>query len=318
MNNKRSTASALMVIVSAILWGLYGSFVTVLTSMGLSGNALVFLRTLATSLPVGVLMLLTDRQAFKVRRADAPLFFANGLFSLLFFTFCYTNAIKVTKIATAAALLYTAPAIVMVLSAILFGERLHARKVFCCLLAVVGCAFASGLGAELFAGAVFSAGEAAVGAAASGSSAAAGAPFTLAGLLLGLGAGLGYALYSIFSRMILNRGYSVYTNVFYSFGIAMFGFLALSCAEGSAGQVFESPARTALALLCGLLTGSLAYVLYTAGMKGMETSRAAQLTTIEPVTAAILGFVLFHQPLSVWEIAGIVMVVGSVILMNAG
>ena len=296
-----------MVIISAILWGLYGSFVTVLTSMGLSGNALVFLRTLATSLPVGILMLFTDRSAFKLRRADVPLFFANGLLSLLFFTFCYTNAIKVTKIATAAALLYTAPAIVMVLSAILFGEKLHARKVFCCLLAVIGCAFASGLGAELFAGA-----------AAAGASAAAGAPFTLAGLLLGLGAGLGYALYSIFSRMILNRGYSVYTNVFYSFGIAMFGFLALSCAEGSAGQVFESPARTALALLCGLLTGSLAYVLYTAGMKGMETSRAAQLTTIEPVTAAILGFVLFHQPLSVWEIAGIIMVVGSVILMNAG
>ena len=307
MNNKRSTVSALMVIISAILWGLYGSFVTVLTSMGLSGNALVFLRTLATSLPVGILMLFTDRSAFKLRRADVPLFFANGLLSLLFFTFCYTNAIKVTKIATAAALLYTAPAIVMVLSAILFGERLHARKVFCCLLAVIGCAFASGLGAELFAGA-----------AATGASAAAGAPFTLAGLLLGLGAGLGYALYSIFSRMILNRGYSVYTNVFYSFGIAMFGFLALSCAEGSAGQVFENPARTALALLCGLLTGSLAYVLYTAGMKGMETSRAAQLTTIEPVTAAILGFVLFHQPLSVWEIAGIIMVVGSVILMNAG
>ena len=301
-----------MVIISAILWGLYGSFVTVLTSMGLSGNALVFLRTLATSLPVGILMLFTDRSAFKLRRADVPLFFANGLLSLLFFTFCYTNAIKVTKIATAAALLYTAPAIVMVLSAILFGERLHARKVFCCLLAVIGCAFASGLGAELFAGA------AAAGAAASGAATGAAAPFTLAGLLLGLGAGLGYALYSIFSRMILNRGYSVYTNVFYSFGIAMFGFLALSCAEGSAGQVFESPARTALALLCGLLTGSLAYVLYTAGMKGMETSRAAQLTTIEPVTAAILGFVLFHQPLSVWEIAGIIMVVGSVILMNAG
>ena len=50
----------------------------------------------------------------------------------------------------------------------------------------------------------------------------------------------------------------------------------------------------------------------------METSRAAQLTTIEPVTAAILGSLLFHQPLSVWEIAGILMVVGSVVMMNAG
>ena len=289
-----------MVIASAVLWGLYGTFVTVLSSMGLSGNALVFLRMFATCVPVGILIGATDRSAFRVRPSDVPLFIANGLLSLLFFTSCYTAAIKVTKIATAAALLYTAPAIVMVLSAILFGERMTARKVLCCLLAVVGCAFASGIGGVLFAG-----------------GGAAGF-ITPAGLLLGLGAGLGYALYSIFSRIILNRSYSVYTNVFYSFGVAMIGFFVLACLDGSIGQVFENPARTALALLCGLLTGSLAYVLYTTGMKGMETSRAAQLTTIEPVTAALLGSFLFHQPLSGWEIAGIVMVVASVVLMNTG
>ena len=308
--------SAVMIITSAVLWGLYGTFVTILTSMGLSQNALVFLRMLATSLPVGLLILLTDRSAFRVRPADAPLFMANGLLSLLFFVFCYTSAIKVTKIATAAALLYTAPAIVMVLSAILFREKLTPRKVFCCLLAVAGCALASGLGGELFGGA---GGSAAADAGSAGISAAgSAAPVTLIGILLGLGAGLGYALYSIFSRIILDKGYSVYTNVFYSFGVAMLGFFALSCADGSIAQVSESPSRTLLGLLCGLLTGSLAYVLYTTGMKGMETSRAAQLTTIEPVTAAILGSVLFHQPLSVWEIAGIVMVVASVILMNTG
>lgn len=298
---KSFAVSAAMVIASAILWGLYGTFVTILTSMGLSRNALVFLRMLGTSIPVGLLICATDRKAFRVRKADIPLFLCNGLLSLLFFTFCYTAAIKVTKIATAAALLYTAPAIVMVLSAILFHEKMNARKVFCCLLAVVGCAFASGLGGELFAG-----------------GAASGSLITPAGLLLGLGAGLGYALYSIFSRIILNRGYSVYTNVFYSFGVAMIGFFVLSVMDGSIGQVWESPSRTALALLCGLLTGSFAYVLYTTGMKGMETSRAAQLTTIEPVTAALLGSLLFHQPLSFWEIVGIVMVVGSVVLMNAG
>lgn len=329
-----------MVIASAVLWGLYGTFVTVLSSMGLSGNALVFLRMFATCVPVGILIGATDRSAFRVRPSDVPLFIANGLLSLLFFTSCYTAAIKVTKIATAAALLYTAPAIVMVLSAILFGERMTARKVLCCLLAVVGCAFASGIGGELFAGAgatsgTVAAGSTAAGTAATGSTAAGTAAagstaagtaatgasaglITPVGLLLGLGAGLGYALYSIFSRIILNRGYSVYTNVFYSFSVAMIGFFVLSCLDGSIGQVFENPARTALALLCGLLTGSFAYVLYTTGMKGMETSRAAQLTTIEPVTAALLGSFLFHQPLSGWEIAGIVMVVASVVLMNTG
>ena len=149
--DKGFAVSAAMVIVSAVLWGLYGTFVTILTSMGLARNALVFLRMLGTSLPVGLLIFATDRRAFRVRKADIPLFICNGLFSLLFFTFCYTAAIKVTKIATAAALLYTAPAIVMVLSAILFHEKMNARKIFCCLLAVAGCAFASGLGGELFA-----------------------------------------------------------------------------------------------------------------------------------------------------------------------
>jgi drug/metabolite transporter (DMT)-like permease len=297
--NNRFYISALMIIVSAVLWGLYGSFVTVLTSMGLQQNVLVFLRMAGTCVPVGLLTLATDRKALRIRPADFPLFVANGLGSLLFFTFCYTSAIKVTKIATAAALLYTAPAIVMVLSAILFHEKITVRKALCCLLAVAGCAFASGLGNEI-----------------AGAAGAAGSPITPAGILLGLGAGLGYALYSIFSRMILNRGYSVYTNVFYSFGIAMIGFAVLAIRDGSIVQTVQDPGRTLLALLCGVLTGSLAYVLYTTGMKGMETSRASQLTTIEPATAAILGSLLFHQVLSGWEILGIVMVVGSIILMN--
>ena len=99
---KSFAISAAMVIASAILWGLYGTFVTILTSMGLSRNALVFLRMLGTSIPVGLLICATDRKAFRVRKADIPLFLCNGLLSLLFFTFCYTAAIKVTKIVLAA------------------------------------------------------------------------------------------------------------------------------------------------------------------------------------------------------------------------
>jgi hypothetical protein len=70
---KSFAISASMVIASAILWGLYGTFVTILTSMGLSRNALVFLRMLGTSIPVGLLICATDRKAFRVRKADIPL-----------------------------------------------------------------------------------------------------------------------------------------------------------------------------------------------------------------------------------------------------
>ena len=60
--DKGFAVSAAMVIVSAVLWGLYGTFVTILTSMGLARNALVFLRMLGTSLPVGLLIFATDRR----------------------------------------------------------------------------------------------------------------------------------------------------------------------------------------------------------------------------------------------------------------
>ena len=40
--------SLLFVTLSALLWGTYGSFVTVISALGMTGNILVFLRLLVT------------------------------------------------------------------------------------------------------------------------------------------------------------------------------------------------------------------------------------------------------------------------------
>lgn len=294
-NMGKSPVPVLMVICSAVLWGTYGSFVTLITRLGMDRNAQMFLRFLMTVIPTGIFMALRDRSLFRIQAKDLGLFFANAVFSLFFFSACYAAAIIRTKIAEAAALLYTAPVIVMLLSALLFGERITAGRVLCVLLSAAGCAFASGLAEAV------SSGGAADG----------------IGILLGLGAGLGYALYSIFSRMILNRGYSVYTNIFYSFLIVTLMFGAASIRDGTAVQAVTRPAAAAAAAACGIVTGFGAYLLYTLGMEKMETSRAAQLATVEPVTAAILGSVLFRQSLSGYEIAGILMVVISVIPLSS-
>ena len=287
---KRKKA-ALAVIASAMLWGTYGSFLTAIEARGMGANVINFLRFASTSLPVLIWLLLKDREKLRVKGKDLWLFAANGLASILFFTACYAAAIRETKIATAAALLYTAPAIVLLLSALLFGEKLTPRKIVCVLLAVLGCALVSGLGGG-------------------------GGALTLRGLLLGLGAGLGYALYSIFSRLIQQRGYSTFTNVCWTFLLAAAAYLAISIAEGSASQIARLPGAAGLSVVCGLFTGLLAYLLYTAGLREMEPSRAAQLATIEPVFAALLGVVLFSQRLSWTECLGIALVVISVVGMN--
>ncbi len=289
---KTKKKAILLVIASALLWGTYGSFLSAIEALGLRANTINFLRFASTALPILLWLLLRDRAQLRIRRRDLPLFLLNGLASIVFFTSCYAAAIRETKIATAAALLYTAPAIVMLLSVLLFGEKLTLRKALCVLLSVTGCALVSGLGRG-------------------------GAALTARGLLLGLGAGLGYALYSIFSRLLQQRGYSSYTNVCYTFLIASAAYFALAAADGGAADMLRLPGASLLAVGCGLLTGLLAYVLYTRGLEEMEPSRAAQLATIEPVFAALLGALLFAQRLSATELLGIALVVVSVVLMNA-
>ena len=94
-------------------------------------------------------------------------------------------------------------------------------------------------------------------------------------------------------------------------------FFVLSVPDFRAQNISSTPVNAILlAILCGIFTGFGSYVLYTSGMKKMETSRAAQLATIEPVTAAILGTVLFGQQLSLSEFIGIALVVLAVVLMN--
>ena len=285
--------SIIYVVAGALLWGTYGSFVTKISGMGLGQNALVFLRFLFTAVPILLFLLFSKRkEELKIHKKDIPLFLANGIVSIVFFTSCYTAAIRYTKIATAAALLYTAPAIVLLFSAAVFHEKLTKKKLLCVLAAVVGCALCSGIAGD--------------------------AGLTLQGLLLGLGAGLGYALYSIFSRLLQNRGYSTLTNIVYTFGIATAVYFVMSIIDGTIVGAAEIPGATLLSILMGIFTGCAAYLLYTEGLKGMKPSNASVIATIEPVTAAILGVLLFRQTLSIVEILGIVLVVGSVIAMNLG
>ena len=287
----KRTRAILLVTAAAMLWGTYGSFVTAISARGISGPVITFLRFLATCVPVYFWLLARDRSLLRVRKKDLPLFAANGLASILFFTLCYTAAIRETKIATAAALLYTSPAMVMLMSAALFREKLTARKILCVGLAVLGCALISGLGSS-------------------------GGGLTLRGLLLGMGAALGYSLYSIFSRIILDRGYSALTNVFYTFSVATAGYFVLILADGTLPEVWRLPGASLLSLLCGVLTGLFPYLAYTAGLEELEPSRAAQLATVEPVFAAVLGALLFRQLLSLPETLGVTLVVAAVVFMN--
>jgi drug/metabolite transporter (DMT)-like permease len=145
-----------------------------------------------------------------------------------------------------------------------------------------------------------------------------GAPgLSLPGLLVGVGAGVGYALYSIFSRFALNRGYHPLTIVAWTFIIAGVGGALTVDVPHVASMLAAEPGNVLLVALYGLVPTALPYLFYTMGLLHIENSRAIVFATVEPVMATLLGFVVFAELPSAVGFVGMVLVVGAVTALGS-
>lgn len=277
------------VIAAGTFWGTMGFFARNLYAVGFGPLEVAQTRITTGLLLVGIYILLFNRNNFKVKLKDIWCFLGTGIVSLLLFSTCYFSALNYTSLAVAAILLYTAPFFVMLLSLILFKEKMNGKKVLALLLAFSGCVLVSGVGADT--------------------------AFSWKGITLGIGSGFFYALYSIFGRYAINRGYGAWTMTFYTFL-----FCSIGCAFLSDWQVIGSAlgnSDTVLWILgLGLVTAFLPYVLYSMGLESMESSKASILASVEPVVSALFGVFVFREVLSVWGILGIAMVLGAIIVLN--
>ena len=191
MKNKSTgqLTGTLCVTLAGILWGCIGIFIRHF-SLTLTSMQIVTIRTLLTVAILFIILLIFKRDMLKIKLRDIWCFIGTGVCSIIFFNYCYFRCMSMTSLSVAAVLLYTAPAIVMIISSIVFKEKVTVQKISALLLATLGCVLVSGI---------------------TGTNAL----ISKEGILVGLGAGLGYALYSIFSRAALNRGYKSLTIIPY-------------------------------------------------------------------------------------------------------
>lgn len=289
--DKKSLTGTLLVIASGILWGLMGIFVRSLTSFGLSSMQIVSLRVTLAVVILAAMLAVKDRRLFRIKPKDIWCFIGTGICSIAFFSFCYFTTIKLTSLSAAAILLYTAPIMVTIMSAILFKEKITVRKVIAALAAVSGCALVTG---------VFGGGFAVSG----------------IGILTGLGAAFGYALYSIFGRYAINRGYGSMTITFWTFLFAAVGTLPLANIPDMAEKISASPTALIITALMAVVVTVLPYLCYTAGLDRIESGKASVIASVEPVMATVVGAVIFHEGLTLSAAAGIVLVVASIFLFK--
>jgi drug/metabolite transporter (DMT)-like permease len=134
-------------------------------------------------------------------------------------------------------------------------------------------------------------------------------------ILFGLGAGFGYALYSIFGTYAIKAGYGSLTISLYTFLMATIVMSFLVEPVEVVAKITEM-GQWPLAISFALLTTVVPYLTYTKGLSGLPASKASVTATIEPVVAAILGIVVFHESVSMLKLTGIVLVLSSVVVMS--
>jgi DME family drug/metabolite transporter len=137
------------------------------------------------------------------------------------------------------------------------------------------------------------------------------------GLAASLGAGASYAVYTIAGKTLIDRGWGSTGSMAALFGGA--ALVALPLLAMTDASWLATPAGIAMALWLGLVTTTLAYVLFGIGLRGLAPATVSTLTLAEPLTAGLLGVLLLGEVLSGGAAIGLaVLAVGIVLLAMPG
>ncbi|PZR95261.1 MAG: hypothetical protein DLM69_11815 [Candidatus Chloroheliales bacterium] len=286
----------IFVLLAAALWGSLGIIYNTLNRQyGVPVGVTVFYRAFFAALGLLVYLGLRKRALLMLPRRQLPLLLGYALLGITVFYSVYGQSTITNTVAVAAVLMYTAPAFVTLFAWRFWGEPLTANKLGALLLTFVGCALVAQ---------VYAAGQ---------------LNFNWLGLVLGLGSGVLYALYTIFANQGLRNGLAPLTVVFYAQALGAVGLLTLIVlSSGGLGSVFAAgPHWQAwlLLLTAGLFNTLAAAGFYVSGLARIETGAASIASTFELVCASGFGFIFLAQAIDIWQALGGVLVIAALVLL---
>ena len=198
-----------------------------------------------------------------------------------------------TTVAVATLCYYMQPTIVILLSPLVFRERLTARKMICALVSIIGMVLISGV----LDGQTSQRQD-------------------VLGILLGLGAAALYACVVITNKKTPGvDAYQRTTVQLLAAGMVMAPYLIGT--GGFSGMVF-TPSALLLLLVVGIVHTGLAYALYFGSMDGLAVQSIAVLSYIDPVSALLLSALLLKEPVTWLHILGACLIIGSAIISETG
>lgn len=286
----KKSKPVIAVIAAGIFWGVISIFVKKLSAYGIDSLQISLIRMVIAVVSFSVFVLVKDKSLFRIRLKDIWIFICTGIVSITLFNTLYFYTMIHSQASIAVVLLYTSPIFVMIISAIVFKEKITVQKIIALILTLAGCVLVTGILGSSY-------------------------RITFSVLLTGVASGLFYALYSIFGNIGLKK-YNTLTVTVWTF---IFGFLG-SIPFGKAGETLSifaaNPQLIIYGVGIGIISTVLPYFFYTWGLNNMEPSKAAILVAVEPLVGCLIGMLLFKEPANIMKIIGIVLILASIIILN--
>ena len=287
MDRERNDRKSVLMILSAMLiWGTIGLFRRFIP---LSSAFLAFSRGILG----GIFLLIVMRIKREKTAERLPLRTvvrltltgaAIGINWILLF-----EAYNYTTVAVATLCYYMQPTIVILLSPVIFREKLTPKRALCAVFAIIGMFFVSGV----------------IGGGAAQAS-------NLKGIFLGLGAAVLYSIVVITNKSTTGiDAYRKTTIQLLSAGSVMIPYLLLT---GGIGSMSFSAQTVILLLIVGIVHTGIAYVLYFRSMDGLKAQSIAIFSYIDPVAAMLVSAVFLNEPLSIYHIIGAILIIGSAVI----
>lgn len=281
-------------VLSGILWGSVGIFVRILSGLGMDSFTITSSRLILAAVIMGIVILVYDKRLFLVRLRDLWIFMIGGLLGMLGVMLAYNEAIKEVTLSLAAVLLAMSPVFVLFFSAILFGEKITAKKILCMVLALGGCVLVSGIFES-----------------------AAGMKWTPKGILFGILAAFCYALYSLVGKISAKRGYHAFTMTFYCMAMIAVCMIPVTDWQCVRHITVDGGVKMGLFLVIHALFASVfPYVFYTVSLNYIEAGKVSILAAGEPVAAMVFGFLFFAERPTLLNIAGLFLTTAALVLLS--
>lgn len=284
--NRQNHNAYLQFITSMLIFGTIGIFRKYIP---LSSGMLAFTRGL-----LGCVFLLVFLRIKNSRKIELPdrrnliLLAITGALIGLNWIFLF-ESYRYTSVTIATMCYYMQPTIVILLSPLVFKEKLTIKRLCCATAAIIGMFFVSGMmdGDGI------------------------GATDTM-GILCGLAAAALYA-----SVIILNKKIHVddaYQKTMVQLGAAALVLVPYLLAAEDFGAIFLHLQSVIMVLIVGIVHTGIAYVLYFGSMRDLKAQSIAVLSYIDPVFALFLSALVLQEKLSIFGIIGAVLVIGSALV----